>query len=304
MSERKEISVCMLAYNHSPYIAQAIESVLMQEVEADVKIIIGNDNSTDNTAEIVNHYFGMYPDKIVFIDRKQNIGMMNNFIDVLSNCKGGFVAICEGDDYWTDKNKLQTQLNALCNNNKAIISFTDLSVITDNDYSNLKDYYAKRIKSKFELKDLYVSNPIATCTVMFKNILEDNILNNLKNYLIGDWPLFLLLLNKSNGIAIFLPKKTSIYRKHFLGSFSTLKVIEKLKINCNVYEELLKINSFNKDNRIIKRNFSKYNYAIGIREHTKSTRYYYFDKSIKELSFFNIQYPLKSLLKKVLNSYF
>jgi glycosyltransferase involved in cell wall biosynthesis len=301
MTNRRKISVCMLAYNHAGFIAQAIQSVLMQEVEADVELVIGNDKSTDNTAEIINQFVQRYPNKIIFIDRRQNVGMMNNFIDVLSHCDGDFIAICEGDDYWINSNKLQMQMDVLDGDSKAIISFTDLSVASFTDVSILKEYYSSKVKEKIYLQDLYNFNPIATCSVLFKNILDNQILDNLKKFLIGDWPLYMLLLNKSNGVAIYTPIKTCVYRKHESGNFSTLSIIEKLKIDSSLFEELLKIESFKSDSILLKKCFSKSNYAIGIREGSKKVRRQYFNKAISQFSYNNINYPVKSLVKKVLD---
>lgn len=103
----------MIAYNHQAYIAQALDSILMQKTNFLFEIIIGDDGSKDDTRKICESYVVRYPGKIRYIHHPQNIGMMPNFIGVLESAKGKYIAICEGDDYWTDDSKLQYQADFL-----------------------------------------------------------------------------------------------------------------------------------------------------------------------------------------------
>jgi glycosyltransferase involved in cell wall biosynthesis len=79
----------------------------MQETNFEFEIVIGDDCSTDRTAEILLEYVEKYPQKFNILNSRCNIGMVNNFKRTLTHCKGTYIAICDGDDYWTDKNKLQ-----------------------------------------------------------------------------------------------------------------------------------------------------------------------------------------------------
>ncbi len=101
----------MITYNHEAYISEALDSILSQETNFDIEIVIGDDNSKDGTEKICRQYQDKYPDKIHYFRREPNIGMMPNFIQCMTDCKGKYIAICEGDDYWTDKNKLQSQVD-------------------------------------------------------------------------------------------------------------------------------------------------------------------------------------------------
>ena len=107
------VSVCVTAYNHAPYIAQALESILAQRTSFGVEIVVGDDCSGDGTAEIVSHYVAQYPDRVRLITGERNVGMRANYRRVVEACRGEYVAMCDGDDYWCDEEKLQRQVEVL-----------------------------------------------------------------------------------------------------------------------------------------------------------------------------------------------
>ena len=109
------VSVCVTAYNHAPYIAQALESILAQRTSFGVEIVVGDDCSGDGTAEIVSHYVAQYPDRVRLITGERNVGMRANYRRVVEACRGEYVAMCDGDDFWCDEEKLQRQVEVLEN---------------------------------------------------------------------------------------------------------------------------------------------------------------------------------------------
>ena len=109
----KKVSVFMITYNHEKYIAEALDSILMQKTDFDFDIVIGEDCSTDATRRIVLEYSRKYPDKIKLLLHNVNVGFISNMMYVLEACTGKYVAMCEGDDYWTDPFKLQKQVDFL-----------------------------------------------------------------------------------------------------------------------------------------------------------------------------------------------
>lgn len=114
MSEPKpKVSVVMITYNHEKFIEQAVNSVLMQETDFDYEIIIGEDCSTDRTREILVELQKQHPDKIRLVLNPQNLGMMRNFANILDMARGEYVALLEGDDYWTSSRKLQIQIDQM-----------------------------------------------------------------------------------------------------------------------------------------------------------------------------------------------
>lgn len=96
------VSVAIVTYNHEPFIAQAIEGVLMQNVTFPIELIIGEDCSTDNTYEIVLDYQRKFPDVVRIITSEHNVGMSANGARILKACNGKYIALCDGDDYWTN----------------------------------------------------------------------------------------------------------------------------------------------------------------------------------------------------------
>ncbi len=103
----------MLVYNHEKYIATALNSILMQNVHFDYDIVVGEDCSTDNTRKILLEYKKKYPDKFKLILHNKNVGAINNQNITMKNCTGKYIACLEGDDYWSDPNKLQKQIDFL-----------------------------------------------------------------------------------------------------------------------------------------------------------------------------------------------
>ena len=113
METQPVVSVLMITYNHERYIAQAIEGVLNQQTQYSCELVIGEDCSTDRTREIVLDYQRRYPHIIRVITSNANVGMHQNFYRTAMACSGEYVAMCEGDDWWHDPAKLQTQVSYL-----------------------------------------------------------------------------------------------------------------------------------------------------------------------------------------------
>ena len=101
------IAVCITTYNHAATIAQAIDSVLMQQCDEPLRIYIGDDASSDDTGRICRLY-AKQDERIVYVQRKQNMGLVNNTIDLYRRIMADeceFIAMLDGDDYWTDAHK-------------------------------------------------------------------------------------------------------------------------------------------------------------------------------------------------------
>src|SRR5262249_20631667 len=108
-----KLSVAMITYNHERFIAQALQSALDQRTNFPCEILVADDHSTDSTPAIIADFHRRYPDKIVPQIRQRNMGGSRNTELLIAACRGQYVAMLEGDDYWTDKNKLQRQVDFL-----------------------------------------------------------------------------------------------------------------------------------------------------------------------------------------------
>ena len=166
-----KVSICLMTYNHENYIDQAIQSVLMQRVDFDIEIIIGEDFSTDRTRAIISEYQERYPEKINPIFRPNNIGMKENFIDTLAHCKGEYVAVLSGDDYWIDPYKLQKQADFLDENSDYVLIGHNAIVVDEVKGSSATLVRHNTNSYDVSTKDLMIKNHFSASEVMFRNFL-------------------------------------------------------------------------------------------------------------------------------------
>jgi glycosyltransferase involved in cell wall biosynthesis len=208
IKQNQMVSVCMITYNHEAYISEAIEGVLMQQTTFSIELIIGEDCSTDNTRNICIEYQEKYPDKIKLLLPETNLGMMQNFITSLQACTGKYIALCEGDDYWTDPLKLQKQVDFLEANKDYSICFHNVKVL---DQGQLKeDFICKEMPETTTLKYLVTENFIHTSSVLFRK--NKNVIDELEtmNSPAGDY--ILHMLNAKYGKIKKLKTTMAVYR--------------------------------------------------------------------------------------------
>ena len=132
MDERRPtVSVCCITYNQERFLTQAVESVLMQETDFDVELIIGEDCSTDTTRTIALTYERRYPGRIRVLTPDANLGIMRNLMATFAACHGEYIAFLEGDDYWIDPTKLQRHVDALRANGNCALCGHDAEIFFD-----------------------------------------------------------------------------------------------------------------------------------------------------------------------------
>jgi len=107
------VSICYITHNHEKFLAQAIDCLMKQKTDFEFDIVIGNDCSSDGTSEILKHYQQMYPEKIKVISSDKKVGTIATLVECNGLCKGKYIALCEGADFWTDPDKLQKQVDFL-----------------------------------------------------------------------------------------------------------------------------------------------------------------------------------------------
>jgi glycosyltransferase involved in cell wall biosynthesis len=134
-----KVSVAMITYNHGGFIAQAIESVLMQETDFPVELVIGEDCSTDNTRRIVREYAERYPNVIHALLPEHNLGMYPNSVAVVNACRGRYIAFLEGDDFWIGTQKLQKQADFIDTHSEASLCFHNVYCCVEHDGAYLLD---------------------------------------------------------------------------------------------------------------------------------------------------------------------
>jgi glycosyltransferase involved in cell wall biosynthesis len=189
--DKKALSVCLITYNHGLYIRQAIESVLMQRVNFSWELIIADDCSNDNTREILKEYQEKHPGLIRLILQEKNVGPAQNWIDLMRAPESNYVAYFEGDDYWTDANKLQKQFDFMEQNKEFVMCFHNVTVI--NELTNTTHLFHKYDKSEYKGLDLFKKWIVPTVSVFFRNILPKELPLFFKEATHGDLALFLYM---------------------------------------------------------------------------------------------------------------
>jgi len=165
---RPLVSVCIITFNQEEFVHEAIEGVLKQETTFPIELIIGEDCSTDRTREICEDYQKKYPRLIRVIAADKNMGATRNFLAVHEASSGKYIAVCEGDDYWTDPKKLQKQVGFLEVNNKYSICSHNAHRYfqEDNEFVHLE-----REDRDLVIKDFVVKNSLgfASCSLLYRN---------------------------------------------------------------------------------------------------------------------------------------
>lgn len=149
---KEKLSIAILAYNHEKFIQRTLDGIFLQEVNFDFKVYVNDDGSKDKTAEIIRTYCGRYPDKIIFFENKENKGQMNGIMNFLNHAQGEYLSICDGDDYWTNRKKLQTQIDFLDTNTDYVASCHDAEIISDSE-----DYNSSRASHQTKKHFKYIS---------------------------------------------------------------------------------------------------------------------------------------------------
>ncbi len=234
------LSVICFAFNHEKYIVQAIESFLSQKTNFKLEIIVHDDASIDKTADIVYEYEEKFPELFTCIFQKENqyLKCPTAMIGLTFNkARGKYIALCEGDDFWTDPLKLQQQVDFLEANPTYSMSFhPSMKLYLETNITFEKPLLGpSKIQSTYNLDDLLrESNFIPTSSVVFRAWDGPNHLPVwFDQAKIGDFPLFLLIAKK--GYIGFINKAMSAYRIHPGGVWTSAKSFEKAKIILDIY---------------------------------------------------------------------
>ena len=235
---KPKVSVCMITYNHEKFVAQAIESVLMQQVGFPIELIIGEDGSSDHTARIVNEYQEKFPDIITAICREQNIGARKNSDDVRRRVRGDYIALLEADDYWIDPLKLQKQADFLDSHPEYMGCGGYAQVVDQAGTPTGGMLPPDPPPEKIELHDVLRKNHLPTGSVLFRK--QPNHAAMMEEWLadlpIGDWPTWIKLT--MTGPFHFFHETLSAYRLHEGGVYSAQVTEKKALICINCFEIL------------------------------------------------------------------
>ncbi|WP_417237082.1 MULTISPECIES: glycosyltransferase [Flavobacteriaceae] len=319
------VSICCITYNHQKFIEQCLEGILNQKTTFPIEIIIGEDESSDDTREVCLQYAKKYPSKIkLFLRFRKDVIYINgaptgryNFIESLKECTGKYIALCEGDDYWTDPLKLQKQVDFLEANPDYEVCFTNIRIANANDVITKEALITDNRKTDYIKKDLPIWAP--TLTRVFRNRDFSSLPSA------PGLDTVMLLWQSQFGRIKFLNEVTGTYRVHEGGIYSShseakrkeqilltnlacLNLIETSlysKYFGLIFKKLLELKSLNKE--IYTKNKKRIQEHYNIRKTDFS-----FSLQLKmTLAFFLISLPisnkndrLQQLFMKVLNRFF
>lgn len=235
-----KLSVALITYNHEKYIREALDSILMQKTNFDFEIVIGDDCSTDNTPVICKEYKNKH-ENIKYERYESNGGISSNWIKTISRCKGDYIALLEGDDFWTSRGKLQLQVDFLDKNTQYSFCYHGFDIKYQD---NSRVYNNFRNKLNAEKKQIEFQDSVQTCypqtlTVVFRKGYYN--LNLLEGLTVCDRYFYQLLVLNSSGF--YLDNIMGSYRIHSSQVTFVQKKRDKSKFIDNIvfWERLLSL---------------------------------------------------------------
>tara|TARA_R110002072_G_scaffold117281_14_gene248277 strand:+ start:8788 stop:9807 length:1020 start_codon:yes stop_codon:yes gene_type:complete len=270
------VTICVVTYQHVNYIKQCLDSILMQQTTFPFEILLGEDASTDGTRKICMEYAQKHRDKIrLFLHHRENNIAINgnptgrfNFLYNLYNARGNYIALCEGDDYWTDPLKLQKQVDFLEGNKEYGICFHEAKIIWDQELKNNtiilnSDYKWNKMevsKSDYVIADVFNGPFMATASVVFRKPIFD-FPSWFCQTMSGDITLYALILGENK--IKFINEIMCVYRRHEKG----ITVYHRgNKILINRIETLINLNEHYKNKYRNEIKFAISNYLKGLKK--------------------------------------
>jgi len=238
-------SIICNTFNHERFIKQALDGFLSQIVDFDYEILIHDDASTDNTRKIVEEYRFIYPDIIKPIYQTENQtqkGLSVSEINV-KRANGEYIAICEGDDYWIDRNKLQKQINFL-DDNEAYNCVGHACIVKNVNFPNKTKYWSfKKVDCKIELEEIIKNRGLvfAYNTVVFRNDSK-SYPDFFKDFRVAD--VKRVIFSGLNGNVYYFEQAMSIYQVGIRGSwtervrFNNKRIINHYNDEIKFYQNL------------------------------------------------------------------
>lgn len=222
-----KVSVLTITYNQEAHVENAIRSALHQAADFDIEIVVSDDCSTDNTGKILGKLASDYPGKINLLLRNKNVGSRLNLIETYLRCKGDYIARLDGDDYWTDQNKLNIQASHLDANNDLAICFHAVSRVDELNKIVNRHLGPEFLKERYTVKDIVFRNFLPSCSIMYRNNYFDFFPDWIYECPVGDWPLN--ILHALNGDIGYINRSMAAYRLHSESMWSSIQPITRLE---------------------------------------------------------------------------
>jgi glycosyltransferase involved in cell wall biosynthesis len=251
MDSHPKVSVAMITYRHEKFIAQAIESVLMQRTSFPIELVVGEDCSPDATREIVQSYAHSHPNVIRPILHERNVGMHRNAELVETACRGEYMACLEGDDFWTDEYKLERQIEELERDRSLSFVYHPVTMVREPGHQFVGELPPPERRKKIGCwEDLLEGQSVPTCSVVLRRGLLRALPKRADELAMRD------LLNWLNladmGAFSCINRVMGCYRIQPNGVWSTRTALEKIEADHEMWAFLLECYSGRK-RRLIRR---------------------------------------------------
>ncbi len=212
------LTICCTTYNQENYIEQTLEGFYLQKTNFPIEIQIHDDASTDATQEILKRHAEKDPriKLILQTENKYSQHVMPWWHYSFPQAQGKYIALCEGDDYWTDPLKLQKQVDFLESHSDYVISWTNYKIFNGRSFDS-NSFNHKLENTTIDLNNIFSPYCTLTLTAVFKKeVLDLDLLKTFKQS--KDNSLYILLLLKGKGV--YMDFESAVYRVHEGGVFS------------------------------------------------------------------------------------
>lgn len=211
------ISVCVITYNHENYIRACLDSILSQQLQGDLEVIVRDDASTDGTATILLEYATRYPGIVTVVPTVRNIGANANLLATFSASTGEFIAVCEGDDYWTDTQKLARQL--ACAREMPTVNFFTHPATAGDEHNHEQRFWPCQASPSFSVSDIlsHLGQFAPTASYFFRRSVLSLLPTWFPHAPIGDF--FMEMYFTGQGKGYSCPEIMSKYRTFSVGSW-------------------------------------------------------------------------------------
>ena len=241
MSPRQDaalaVSVLVVTYNHARFVRQALDSALAQRLPQPFELLVSEDCSTDGTREIVQEYAQRHPHLVRLLLSERNLHSNEVVARGVRAARGRYVAVLDGDDYWTSDDKLGAQVAFLDVRPDVTICFHNVQVVDEHSQTTGRLWNAPGQPEVSGLHELLRGNFIATSSVVYRRAAVAEIPAWYDRFFpVTDWPLHVLYARE--GRIGYLDRTLGAYRLHAGGLFSTLGEREKLEANADFYRRL------------------------------------------------------------------
>jgi glycosyltransferase involved in cell wall biosynthesis len=231
-----KVTVVITTYNHERFINDALEGVLMQQTDFDFDVVLIEDCSTDRTRDIVSEYQKAHPDKIKLVLSEVNKCDNSEFMKAILSSPSQYIAVLDGDDYWTSPLKLQKQVDYLDRHPECSICFHDVTIISDDGDQPPRNSQPPDQKEISTLEDLFDGCFIMTCSVLLRQNVFDEFPSWYNNDKSADWSLFVLAAQ--HGMVGYINEVLAVYRLHPGGFWTAQPKTEQLERIAQFYENL------------------------------------------------------------------